>query len=83
MYAAPKVTGPPCQQTVKIGVYNYGVLLVEVLTKILPSGNILSYLRSLEAQWPQYVAIGRKCANVNATERPTMVKVLNDLQEII
>ena len=45
VYAAPEVTGPPRQQTVKIDVYSYGVLLVEVLTKTIPTGNTAAHLK--------------------------------------
>ncbi|XP_065886146.1 uncharacterized protein [Dysidea avara] len=83
VYAAPEVTGPPRQQTVKIDVYSYGVLLVEVLTKNIPTGNIIAQLQSLEAQWPQYVAISRRRVNRDPNQRPTMTTVLVDLDKII
>ena len=82
VYAAPEVTGPPRQQTVKIDVYSYGVLLVEILTKKIPTGSIVGDLRSLEAQWPQYVIISRSCVNVDPDRRPAMTKILTDLNEI-
>ena len=83
VYAAPEVTGPPHQQTVKIDVYSYGVLLVEVLTKSIPTGSIAAHLRSLEAKWPQYVAISRKCVNTNPNQRPAMTDILTDLKKIM
>ncbi|XP_065908781.1 mitogen-activated protein kinase kinase kinase 7-like, partial [Dysidea avara] len=82
VYAAPEVTGPPRQQTVKIDVYSYGVLLVEVMTKTIPTGSIIGHLRTLETQWPQYVAISTKCVSVDAIQRPTMAGILDDFKKI-
>ena len=82
VYAAPEVTGPPRQQTVKIDVYSYGVLLVEVLTKSIPTGNITVQLQSLVAQWPQFVAISRRCVKRDPNHRPTMTMILADLDKI-
>ena len=58
IYTAPEATDPSCQQTVKIDVYSYGIFLVEVLMKEIPTDNTAASLRSLEAKWPDYVAIG-------------------------
>ena len=82
LYAAPEVTGPPRQQTVKIDVYSYGVLLVEVLTKNIPTGNISVQLQSLQPQWPKYVAISRRCVHRDPSQRPMMTEVLADLDKI-
>ena len=83
VYAAPEVTGPPRQQTVKIDVYSYGVLLVEILTKNIPTGNIEAQLQSLEAQWPKYVGISRSCVTRDPNQRPMMTGVLADLDKVV
>ena len=75
VYRAPEVTTPPSQETVKVDVYSYGILLVEVLTEEIPHDNTAASLRSLEAKWPDYVAIGRTCISDTPDHRPSMINV--------
>lgn len=82
VYSAPEAATPPSQWTVKVDVYSYGVLLVEVLTSEIPTDNIMASLRSLEAEWPDYVAIGRTCISDTLDHRPSMINVHIALSDI-
>lgn len=66
----------------KVDVYSYGILLVEVLTKEIPGDNTAASLRSLEAKWPDYVAIGRTCISDTPDHRPYMINVRVALSDI-
>ena len=57
IYAAPEVRREDSahQQTVKIDVYSFGVLLIEMLTREIPTGSIEALVRSVQSRWPHFV----------------------------
>ncbi|XP_065891205.1 polyubiquitin-like isoform X2 [Dysidea avara] len=85
IYAAPEVTQRDSarQQTVKIDVYSYGVLLIEMLTRKMPTESIDVLLRSVQSRWPRFLPLITSCTNVDPNKRPTMRQVIDQLDTII
>ena len=77
--AAPQVkqTESNPQQTVKIDIYSYGVLLIEMLTREMPKGNIGALLESVQSRWPHYAPLITSCTNVDPNKRPTMRQAID------
>jgi len=84
IYAAPEVTQRDSahQQTVKIDIYSYGVLLIELLTREMPAKSIGSLLRSIQSRWPHYVPLITNCTNVNPDNRPSIQQVIEQLSTV-
>ena len=81
IYAAPEVkqTESAPQQTVKIDIYSYGVLLIEMLTREMPKGNIGALLESVQSRWPHYAPLITSCTNVDPNKRPTIRQAIDQL----
>jgi len=81
IYAAPEVkqTESAPQQTVKIDIYSYGVLLIEMFSREMPKGNISVLLGSVQSRWPHYAPLITSCTNVDPNKRPTMRQVIDQL----
>ena len=81
IYAAPEVQQRDTahQQTVKVDVYSFGVLLIEMLTREMPIGSIESLVRSVQSRWPRFVPLITSCTATDPNRRPSMRQVIDYL----
>ena len=70
------------QQTVKIDVYSFGVLLTEMLTREMPTGSIETLVRSVQSRWPHFVPLITSCTVTNPNQRPSMRQIIDQLDTI-
>ena len=84
LYAAPEVQQRDStrQQTVKIDVYSFGVLLIEMLTREMPTGSIEALVRSVQSRWPRFVPLITSCTATDLNRRPSMRQVIDYLDTI-
>ena len=84
VYAAPEVRQESSarNQTTKMDVYSYGVLLIEILTRRMPLGNVADLIISIQPTWPKFVPLIRQCTTNEPSRRPTMIQVINTLNTI-
>ena len=85
LYAAPEVRqeGSAHHQTVKMDVYSFGVLLIEMLTREMPTGSIEALVRSVQSRWPRFVPLITSCTLTDPNRRPSMRQVIDQLDTII
>jgi len=85
IYAAPEVRHETSarHQTAKMDVYSYGVLLIEVLTREMPIGEVEALITSIQPMWSRYVPLIRQCITNEPLGRPDMTKVIATLNAII
>ena len=81
IYAAPEVQHRDTahQQTVKVDVYSFGVLLIEILTREMPTGSIEALVRSVQSRWPHFVPLITSCTATDPNRRPSMRQVIDYL----
>ena len=81
LYAAPEVQRRDSthQQTVKIDVYSFGVLLIEMLTRKMPTGSIEALVRSVQSRWPHFVPLITSCTVTDPNQRPSMRQAVDQL----
>ena len=81
LYAAPEVRQEDSarHQTVKMDVYSFGVLLIEMLTRDTPKGSIEALVQSVQPRWPHHVPLITSCTATDPTQRPSMQEVIDQL----
>ncbi len=84
LYTAPEMFPPqdimsdPAEQTVKVDVYSYGIVLLEVVVGELPVIEKRAVqLKSCKLKWEQVYGIIINCTKPSPTERSTMREILN------
>ena len=76
-YAAPEASNP-AQQSPKMDVFSFGVLLLEMATGLFPNrDNLAVQMRGITL--PRLQQLVRRCINDNPTRRPTIDVVLGQL----
>ena len=71
----------PAQQTVKIDVYSYGIVLCEVSASQFPSQeNYREMFRQVQREQPRMYALIVRCTKKVPKDRPTMAEVLAELE---
>ena len=85
LYAAPEVRQKDSarHQTVKMDVYSFGVLLIEMLTREMPEGSIEALVQSVQPRWPHCVPLITSCTATDPTQRPSMQEVIDQLNGIV
>ena len=85
VHSAPEVRQEDSahQQTVKIDVYSFGVLLIEMLTREMPTGSIEALVRSVQSTWPSCVPLITSCTVTDPNQRPSMRQVIDQLDTVI
>ena len=81
-YASPEAANP-LQQSVKMDVFSYGILLLEMCTGEFPDSKIRpSSLKQLDASWPEMAGIVRGCLKMDPNQRPSMADLLEILERL-
>ena len=81
-YAAPEAQSPNLHSP-KMDVYSFGVLFVEMVIRRLPSTFIFEREEQIQGvQWSSIRALVKRCTFRNPQTRPTMDKVLQDVNTL-
>ena len=79
----PSLDAKPPPQTTKIDVYSYGILLCEITLREFPNPATLhEMMAKMKARGASLHSMMQKCILKEPTQRPTMAKILQDLNEI-
>ena len=83
MFPQEDIMAEPPEQTVKVDVYSYGIVLLEVVSRELPVVEKRRTLLQLcESNWKIIYDTVRWCTRPGAEDRPTMREILNLLNRI-
>ena len=83
MFPQEDIMADPPEQTVKVDVYSYGIVLLEVISREMPLiEKRCVLLQSCESKWKNMYVIIRRCTRSGAEDRPTMREILNSLNGI-
>ena len=83
MFPQEDITADPPEQTVKVDVFSYGIVLLEVVTKEMPAIEKRSLLlRSCKQEWEQIHDLVIRSTKRAPTDRPEMRDILNSLNRI-
>ena len=81
-YAAPEAQSPNLHSP-KMDVYSFGVLFVEMITRRLPSTLVFEREEQIQGiQWSSIRALVERCTSRDPQTRPTIDKVLNDINTL-
>ena len=82
LYTAPELwqRDPVHQQRVKRDVYSFGVLLIEMLTREIPTRSIEALMRSVQSRWPRFVPLITSCTVTDPNQRSSMEQVIDQLK---
>ena len=85
LYSAPEIQQENSAhlQSVKIDVYSFGVLLIEMLTREEPTGSIEALVKSIQSRWPHFVPLITSCIVTDPNERPSMRQVIDQLDCLV
>ncbi len=90
VYCAPEMfpqndcRTPPLPQTTKVDVFSYGVLLLEVILKEMPTTDTRYFMfQRAEKQWKKMYDLIVLCTKHFPMDRPTMAEILNKLNRIL
>ena len=76
-YAAPEASNP-AQQSTRMDVFSYGVLLIETCTQQFPDVDDREVLL-LSIRWPALASLTTQCLKQEPANRPTMAEILEQL----
>ena len=83
MYPQEEITADPPEQTVKVDVFSYGIVLLEVVCGEMPAIEKRSMLlRSCKSKWKEVYDLIIWCTKKAAKDRPTMRETLYSLNQI-
>ena len=83
MFPQEDITVDPPKQTIKVDVFSYGIVLLEVVCEELPDIEKRSVLlRSCESKWKEVYEMIIRCTKKAARDRPTMRETLYSLHQI-
>ena len=86
IYSAPEmfpnedIRVPPKSQTTKVDVFSYGILLLEVIAREMPSpGTRYAMLQDIGRHWKTMHEMIVHCTKPSPDDRPTMADILSKL----